>query len=419
MKSWMTHLSPLRRALLLGLFACGLALSLGGLAPSRSLGAGWGVISLNVSANAAQQTSPAADQPAPPTKAYLILVEGPVNNRLARRVLQGLERAAAAGAEVVVIEIDTFGGELGAAVEIRDALLDSNLRTIAFINRRAISAGALVALATHEIVMAPGATIGAAAPLRVTWTGSEPAGEKAISYFRKEMKATAESREHPGALAEAMVDADVVISEVVEKGKLLTLTTQEALRLKLAAAQREDREDLLQAYNLELLEESRAQAAQAAERAGIRGWLGQISAWQVWVILGLVLGLAEMLLPGFFLLWFGVGALLASLLAFLGVPRSVQIGVFLASSFLLLISSRTIFKSFLLRSPQGVPTNVEALLGRTGMVLKAIEGSLQPGSVKLGGEVWSAVSDDETHIAKGAKVQVLEIVGNKARVKPV
>ncbi|MCH8266696.1 MAG: hypothetical protein IH846_04205 [Acidobacteria bacterium] len=320
---------------------------------------------------------------------------------------------------MVVIEIDTFGGELGAAVEIRDALLDSNLRTIAFINRRAISAGALIALATHEIVMAPGATIGAAAPLRVTWTGLEPAGEKTISYFRKEMKATAESREHPGALAEAMVDADVVISEVVEKGKLLTLTTQEALRLKLAAAQHEDREDLLQAYNLELLEESLAQAAQAAERAGIRGWLGQISAWQVWVILGLVLGLAEMLLSGFFLLWFGVGALLASLLAFLGVPRGAQIGVFLASSFLLLIFSRTIFKSVLFRSPHGVATNVEALLGRTGMVLKAIEGSLQPGSVKLGGEVWSAVSDDETHIAKGAKVQVLEIVGNKVRVKPV
>ncbi len=419
MKSWMTHLPPLRRSLLPGLIACGLALSLGWLSPSRSLGAGRGAISLNVSANAAQQTSPVADQPAPPTIAYLILAEGPVNNRLARRIRQGLERAAAAGAEVVVIEIDTFGGELGAAVEIRDALLDSNLRTIAFINRRAISAGALVALATHEIVMAPGATIGAAAPVRVTWTGSEPAGEKTISYFRKEMKATAESRGHPGALAEAMVDADVVISEVVEKGKLLTLTTQEALRLKLAAAQHEDREDLLQAYNLELLEESRAQAAQAAESAGIRGWLGQIRAWQVWVILGLVLGLAEMLLPGFFLLWFGVGALLASLLAYLGVPRGAQIGVFLASSILLLISSRTIFKSVLLRSPQGVPTNIEALLGRTGMVLKAIEGSLQPGSVKLGGEVWSAVSDDETHIAKGAKVQVLEIVGNKARVKPV
>ena len=419
MTSWMTHLFPLRRALLLGLFACGIALSLGWFAPSRSLEAGRGVISLNVSANAAQQTSPVADQPAHPAKAYLILVEGPVNYRLARRVLQGLERAAAAGAEVAVIEIDTFGGELGAAVEIRDALLDSNLRTIAFINRRAISAGALIALATHEIVMAPGATIGAAAPLRVTWTGLEPAGEKTISYFRKEMKATAESREHPGALAEAMVDADVVISEVVEKGKLLTLTTQEALRLKLAAAQHEDREDLLQANNLELLEESRAQAAQAAERAGIRGWLGQIRAWQVWVILGLVLGLAEMLLSGFFLLWFGVGALLASLLAFLGVPRGTQIGVFLASSFLLLISSRTIFKSVLFRSPHGVATNVEALLGRTGMVLKAIEGSLQPGSVKLGGEVWSAVSDDETYIANGAKVQVLEIVGNKVRVKLV
>lgn len=57
--------------------------------------------------------------------------------------------------------------------------------------------------------------------------------------------------------------------------------------------------------------------------------------------------------------------------------------------------------------------------GRTGLVLKPIEGSLKPGSVKIGGEVWSAICEDETRISKGTKVEVLEVVGNKVSVKPV
>lgn len=126
-----------------------------------------------------------------------------------------------------------------------------------------------------------------------------------------------------------------------------------------------------------------------------------------------------MLIPGFFILWFAVGAFLASLLAFLGVPRALQMGVFLAISFLLLVFSRTIFKSYLLRGRESVPTNVEALKGRTGLVRKVIDGSLKPGYVKVGGEVWSAICEDGAQIAKGAKVEVLEVVGNKVRVKPV
>ncbi|MCH8947737.1 MAG: NfeD family protein, partial [Acidobacteria bacterium] len=78
-----------------------------------------------------------------------------------------------------------------------------------------------------------------------------------------------------------------------------------------------------------------------------------------------------------------------------------------------------IFKSYLLRSRESVPTNVEALKGRTGLVRKVIDGSLKPGYVKVGSEVWSAICEDGAQIAKGAKVEVLEVVGNKVRVKPV
>ncbi|MFQ5575171.1 MAG: hypothetical protein ACE5E0_06065, partial [Terriglobia bacterium] len=311
-------LLPLWRSPGLVLIACALAISVVGLPLSRSFGTEQAGTPSTSSDKGTQPTEPAASQSAALRKAYLILAEGPIDRRLARRVRQGLEKAATVGAQAAIVEIDTFGGELSAAVEIRDALLDVRLRTIAFVNKRAISAGALIALATHDIVMVPGATIGAATPVRATWKGPEPAGEKTISYFRKEMKATAESRDHPPVLAEAMVDPDVAVPGVVEKGKLLTLTTQEALRLKLAAAQSENLEHLLEAYKLELLAESQAEAARGAKR--VVGWdrFGQFRAWQVWFILGLVLVLAEMLIAGFFLLWFGVGAFLASMLAWLG-----------------------------------------------------------------------------------------------------
>jgi len=361
----------------------------------------------------AEQAPSPVDQKAS-AKAYLIIARGDVGSRLAKRVRRGLKKATAAAAEVVIVEIDTFGGRLDAAVEIRDALLNADLRTIAFVNKRAISAGALIALAADDIVMTPGATIGAATPVRFTSEGPKPVGEKTISYFRKEMKATAESRNHPTALAEAMVDPDVVIPGVIEKGKLLTLTTQEALALKLAAAQCDDLEQLLQTYGLELITKDRS-----AQGWDVRNWFKQFRTWHVWLILGLVLAAAEIFVSGFFLLWFAVGALLASLLAWLQVPPSVQIGTFLVSSLLLLVFSRTVLRSILFQSQANIATNIEALKGRNGIVIKTIEGGFKRGSVKIEGEVWSAVCADDIEITEGSKIEVLEIVGNKVKVKPL
>jgi membrane-bound serine protease (ClpP class) len=98
-----------------------------------------------------------------------------------------LDEATAAGAAAVVLELNTFGGRVDAAVAIRDALLRSRVRTIAFVNKRAISAGALISLAAEQIAMAEGATIGAATPVQLGQPGSgaEPVAEKTVSYVRK------------------------------------------------------------------------------------------------------------------------------------------------------------------------------------------------------------------------------------------
>lgn len=182
---------------------------------------------------------------------YVVPVEGVIDLGLAPFISRVLEQAEKDGAAAVVLDINTFGGRVDAAVAIRDALLNAKVPTFAFVNKRAISAGALIALASNRIFMAEGGTIGAATPVQGGMPGAaaQPVEEKTVSYLRKEFRATAEARSRPPELAEAMVDADVEVASVIEKGKLLTLTTDEALENKFA----EYRADTLDAL-LEIME---------------------------------------------------------------------------------------------------------------------------------------------------------------------
>lgn len=140
-----------------------------------------------------------------------------------RRVLRD---AAQDGTTAVILEIDTPGGRLDAVLQLRDLLLETDLRTVAYINRTAFSAGALIALAATDIVMAPGAVIGAATPVQGD-TG-EVAHEKIFSAVRSTFRATATERGRDPTIAEAMVDPAVAIPGVVAAGELLTLTDREA-----------------------------------------------------------------------------------------------------------------------------------------------------------------------------------------------
>jgi len=129
-------------------------------------------------------------------------------------------------------------------VQIRDALLGSRAKTAAYVDPRAISAGALIALATDTIVVTHGATIGAATPVQIEGGKMQPVEAKVVSYFRKEMKATAEAKGRRGDLAEAMVDASVEIPGLDGKDTTLTMTTAEALKYGLAAFEATSVDDL-------------------------------------------------------------------------------------------------------------------------------------------------------------------------------
>jgi len=189
---------------------------------------------------------------------YAISIEGMIDLGLAPFLARTIREAKEAGAAAVLLDINTFGGRVDAAVAMRDTLLNSQVRTIAFVNQRAISAGALIALACDTLVMTQGGTIGAAAPVTGGTGPTQPADEKSVSYVRKEFRATAETRKRPPEIAEAMVDADVEIAGVITKGKLLTLTTSEALKYKVAELTADTVEAALEAAGVRGAEVRRA-----------------------------------------------------------------------------------------------------------------------------------------------------------------
>lgn len=155
-------------------------------------------------------------------------VSGVIELGLAPFVGRAIREAEAAGARAIVLDIETPGGRIDAAQQMVNAIKEAKIPIYAFVNRRAFSAGAMIALAADEIYMRPGSVIGAATP--VTGEG-EKAPEKIVSAMRSEMRALAEARGLDPRVGEAMVDENIAIEGVVERGKLLTLTTEEAVKV--------------------------------------------------------------------------------------------------------------------------------------------------------------------------------------------
>ncbi|MEP6687527.1 MAG: NfeD family protein [Gemmatimonadales bacterium] len=178
---------------------------------------------------------------------YRVAISGVVENGLAPYVARGLREAAAAGAAAVYLDIDTPGGRIDAAERIVDAVGASPIPVYAFVNPRAYSAGALIALSAKTIYMRPGAVLGAATP--VDGQGVK-ASEKMVSAMRAEFRALAEARGLDPRVAEAMVDERIAVPGLDTPDELLTLSTQEALRVGFAKAAVGSEPELLRAIGL-------------------------------------------------------------------------------------------------------------------------------------------------------------------------
>ena len=156
---------------------------------------------------------------------YIGYIDSDIDLGLAPYVSRVISEAEQNNADAIVFKINTFGGRVDAATQIKDAIISSKILTIAFINNRAISAGALIALSCNKIVMVPGSSIGAATVVDQT---GQKVGEKYQSYMRSEMRSTAERNGRRMDIAEGMVDERVVVEGLVDSTKLITLTAEEA-----------------------------------------------------------------------------------------------------------------------------------------------------------------------------------------------
>ncbi|TPE42126.1 NfeD family protein [Pontibacter mangrovi] len=158
-------------------------------------------------------------------KVLLMEVKSEIDPRTNRYVELALQEATAQEADHVLLVLDTFGGALNDADEIRTRLLEYPKPVYVFINKNAASAGALISLACDSIYMAPGANIGAAT---VVGADGQAAPGKYQSYMRSIMRSTAEANGRNPHLAEAMVEASV--DSTLSAGQVLTLTTSEAIK---------------------------------------------------------------------------------------------------------------------------------------------------------------------------------------------
>ncbi|MBW6460120.1 MAG: nodulation protein NfeD [Bacteroidales bacterium] len=137
-----------------------------------------------------------------------------------------IEEAVAKKADLVLIEMSTYGGMLESADSIRTKILDSPIPVYIFINHNAASAGALIAIACDSIYMTPGSTIGAAT---VVDQSGQVVPDKYQSYMRAMMRSTAEAKGRDPNIAQAMVDPRIRIEGIIDSGSVLTFTATEAL----------------------------------------------------------------------------------------------------------------------------------------------------------------------------------------------
>ena len=169
----------------------------------------------------------------------------PRTNRYSKLLL---EEALDKDYDIVVIEMDTYGGAVNDADDIRTRILDFEIPIYVWINKDAASAGALISIACDSIYMSSGASIGAATV--VTGDGAQ-APDKYQSYMRSIMRSTAEAKGRDPKIAEAMVDEDIKVDSVSMEGKVITFSTKEALKYGFCDAELNSIDEIMNRQGIE------------------------------------------------------------------------------------------------------------------------------------------------------------------------
>ena len=178
---------------------------------------------------------PAKESPSP-GPVYIIPIQGEIQKGLVYIVRRGVKDALSAQASALILDMNTPGGEGEAMKEIMAtvAKFEPSDRTYTYVNKEAFSAGAFISASTREIWMAPGAIIGAASPVTLGQEGPKELPPKFVSAYAAIIRSAAEQNGHNPAVFDAMVNKQTGLRmdgrEIVAKGDILTLTTQEAMQ---------------------------------------------------------------------------------------------------------------------------------------------------------------------------------------------
>lgn len=186
---------------------------------------------------------------------FVMEIRDDIDPRMNRYVELALDQATALKADIIIIDMDTYGGAVNDANDIRTRILEYDKPVWVYINNDAASAGALISIACDSIYMRPGANIGAATV--VNGADGSQAPDKYQSYMRSIMRSTAEENGRDPLIAEGMVDDRVEIEGVTEAGKVITFTTSEAIKNGFCEAEVASIRDIIEkngVYDYELLE---------------------------------------------------------------------------------------------------------------------------------------------------------------------
>ncbi len=139
--------------------------------------------------------------------------------------------------------------------------------------------------------------------------------------------------------------------------------------------------------------------------------------WQIWLIIAGLFFIGEILTVGFLIFWLGIGALIAMFVSLATSSVIIQTSVFVISSGLLILITQPFIQKFV--DIRSIKTNAYSVIGKRCLVIKDIDSINSTGQVKINGEVWSALSDDEELIKEGTYVKIVDIKGVKVIVKPI
>lgn len=400
---------------------------------------------------------------------YIVPIREEITTATVGYLEKAIDEAEAGNYDILLIELDTYGGLVDAAEQIKNLIIGTSLETICFIDSKAESAGVLIAISSEKIAMNPHGSIGSAETI--------PNTEKVLSMWRSMLRGAAQMRGRDTQIVEAMADTSINIPGLSEEGKLLNLTASEALEHKITDVIASNTDEVLESFGYIDYSTDEAEEDWATKLAkfastqwasslllvigvlalvlelfapgfGIPGIISLISfglffganlfvgnaSWLsiFMFIIGVLLLVVEMFIPGF-----GLPGVSGLILLFLGVGTSMRslehaiTAIFISSltgvlAVIILFKygfTSNIFDRITLHnsSPNELLVkenridNASIDIGQRATALTVLRPS---GFIDLNGEKLDAIAESDW-IQRGATVEVVQIEGRKIIVKEI